>query len=88
MKLSIIIPVYNEIKTIEKIIKKVRKQSIKNFEIIVVDDYSTDGTRELLKSNLKYKVQKILFHKEIKERVQQLLPLKNILGQYCNNPRC
>ena len=64
MKLSIIIPVYNEIKTIEKIIKKVRKQSIKNFEIIVVDDYSTDGTRELLKSNLKYKVQKILFHKK------------------------
>ena len=51
MKLSIIIPVYNEIKTIEKIIKKIHKQSIKNFQIIVVDDFSTDGTRELLLSN-------------------------------------
>ena len=49
MKLSIIIPVYNEIKTIKKLIFKVVNQQIKDIQIIVVDDFSTDGTRELLK---------------------------------------
>jgi len=49
MKLSVIIPVYNEHKTIKEIIKRVAKVNIKK-EIIVVDDCSTDGTKELLKS--------------------------------------
>ena len=40
MKLSIIIPVFNEVNTIEKIINKIHLQSIKNFEIIIVDDCS------------------------------------------------
>ena len=47
MKLSVIIPVYNEISTIEALIEKVLKVDIDK-EIIVVDDFSTDGTRELL----------------------------------------
>jgi glycosyltransferase involved in cell wall biosynthesis len=50
MKLSIIIPVYNEAQTIREIIEKV-KQAPYEKEIIVVDDFSTDGTRELLKRN-------------------------------------
>ena len=48
MKLSVIIPVYNEVATIQEIIERV-KQAPYEKEIIVVDDYSTDGTRELLK---------------------------------------
>ncbi|MGD0917384.1 MAG: glycosyltransferase family 2 protein [Thermodesulfobacteriota bacterium] len=48
MKLSVIIPVYNEVGTIQEIIERV-KQAPYEKEIIVVDDYSTDGTRELLK---------------------------------------
>ncbi|MEO0084889.1 MAG: glycosyltransferase family 2 protein [candidate division WOR-3 bacterium] len=48
MKLSVIIPVYNEIVGIEKIIDKVKEVPIAK-EIIVVDDFSTDGTREKLK---------------------------------------
>ena len=48
MKLSVIMPVFNEISTVGEILKKVRRQKI-NKEIIVVDDFSTDGTRELLK---------------------------------------
>ncbi len=79
MKLSIIIPVYNEINTIEKIIKKVRKQSIKNFEIIVVDDHSTDGTREFLKSNLKYKVQKIIYHKRNQGKGSAIITAKKYI---------
>ena len=47
MKVSIIIPVYNEAATIEQIVQRVRSSPIEK-EIIVVDDGSTDGTRDLL----------------------------------------
>jgi len=49
MKLSVVIPVYNEINTLEEILKKVKDVKISK-EIILVDDGSTDGSRELLKS--------------------------------------
>lgn len=48
MKLTIIIPVYNEGKTIEKTIANVRNCGIHELEIIVVDDCSTDGTQKIL----------------------------------------
>lgn len=48
MKLSVIIPVYNECATISEIIRRVRSVDISK-EIIIVDDGSTDGTREKLK---------------------------------------
>ena len=50
-KLSIIIPAYNEEKTIEEIIRRVKKQKVFNLhkEIIVVNDGSTDKTEELIK---------------------------------------
>jgi glycosyltransferase involved in cell wall biosynthesis len=47
LKLSVIIPVYNEVRTIAKTIERVRRVDIEK-EIVVVDDFSTDGTRELL----------------------------------------
>ena len=48
--LSIIIPCFNEINTIEEVIKKVKNTSIKSKQIIIIDDFSTDGTREYLES--------------------------------------
>ncbi len=54
IKLSVIIPCYNEIKTIDKLIQKVKSAKPLEKEIIVVDDCSTDGTREQL---IKYKKQ-------------------------------
>jgi glycosyltransferase involved in cell wall biosynthesis len=47
MKISVIIPAYNEIHTIEEILRRVQGTEIPN-EILVVDDGSTDGTREVL----------------------------------------
>ena len=48
MKLSIVIPCFNEAPTIESIIGAVRDSSYPTKEIIVVDDCSSDGTREIL----------------------------------------
>ncbi len=48
MKLSILIPVYNEVHTIKEIVQAVEAVSVEK-EIMLVDDCSTDGTRELLK---------------------------------------
>ena len=53
MKLSIIIPCYNEDSTIEKIIEKINLQTDIDKEIIVVDDCSTDKTRLILENELK-----------------------------------
>jgi glycosyltransferase involved in cell wall biosynthesis len=47
VRLSVVIPVYNEAKTIAQIIERVQSVEIDK-EVIVVDDYSTDGTREIL----------------------------------------
>ena len=65
MKLSIIIPVYNEEKTIIEILERVKKEKIPGVEkeIIVVDDGSTDSTRQKLK-NIKDKTFKIIFHEK------------------------
>jgi glycosyltransferase involved in cell wall biosynthesis len=64
VKLSIIIPCYNEINSIDKIIDLVNGINYSNKEIIVVDDYSTDGSREELKNkiSLQGKVHKIIYH--------------------------
>ena len=52
MKLSIVIPCYNEVRTIEKILAEVLASPVDEKEIIIVDDCSTDGTRELLREKV------------------------------------
>ena len=53
MELSVIIPCYNEVNTIEKVLNAVKSSSYKPYEIIVVDDYSTDGSRDILRKVMK-----------------------------------
>ena len=62
MKLSIIIPCYNEKKTIEKILNKIKKTVTYEKEIIIIDDFSNDGTREILKELQKNEAHKIIFN--------------------------
>jgi glycosyltransferase involved in cell wall biosynthesis len=50
MKLSVVIPCYNERQTIEAVVEAVRAAPVEKVEIIVVDDGSTDGTREILQA--------------------------------------
>ena len=66
MKLSIIIPVYNEKSTILKILEKVYNVDIGiEKEVIIVDDSSTDGTRNILKK-LNVKNTKVFYHNKNK----------------------
>ena len=65
-KLSIIIPCFNEKKTIEKILARadqsLKKYNILNYEILIVDDSSNDGTIEILKNLTKNGKIKVYFH--------------------------
>lgn len=61
-KLSIIIPCYNEKEHVEELVRRVNASSIKNKEIIIVDDKSTDGTSELLDSVISKMVTKVIHH--------------------------
>ena len=63
MKLSIIIPAFNEENTILQILEKIENVNDIEKEIIIVDDCSTDKTKELLDS-LSNKNYKIIFHKK------------------------
>ena len=62
MKLSIVIPCYNETKTIRAIVDRVRAAPVADKEIIIVDDCSRDGTRDLLRTEIAPLVTKIIYH--------------------------
>lgn len=59
--LSVVIPCYNEKNNIEEIVRRVLASPIKNKEIIIVDDCSKDGTREILTDKIEPLVSKVLF---------------------------
>ena len=62
MKISVVIPCFNEKDTISEIIEKVKKENKYNKEIIVIDDFSTDGTREILNEKISKKIDKIILN--------------------------
>lgn len=61
MKVSVVIPVYNERSTIEQIVNAVRAANVGETEIIVVDDASTDGTQQLLKEKISSVAHQIIY---------------------------
>ena len=62
MLISVLIPCFNEKKTIEEIVNRINDLKDLNLEIIIIDDNSNDGTKELLKDKIKDKVSKIIFN--------------------------
>lgn len=63
-KLSIVIPCYNEKDSIEDIVRRVLETPVEQKEIIVVDDCSKDGTREVLESRIRPLVSRIIYLEE------------------------
>ena len=62
MKISIIIPCYNEEKTIDKIINKILELRNLDLEIIIIDDCSTDSSKDIIETKLKNKVYKVIYN--------------------------
>ena len=62
MKISIIIPCYNEENTIEKIVNKILDLNNLDLEIILVDDNSTDGSKNIIETKVKNRVNKVIFN--------------------------
>ena len=62
MKLSIVIPCFNEATTIRQIVDRVRASPISEKEIIIVDDCSRDGTRDVLRTEIAPLVDRIIYH--------------------------
>lgn len=63
MKVSVIMPVYNEANTLEEILRRVKKTGIPD-QIVIVDDGSEDGTRELLRDLGEDELVKIVLHEQ------------------------
>src|SRR5690242_6047221 len=61
MKVSVVIPVFNERDTIEQIVNAVRAADIGDIEIIVVDDALTDGTQQVLKEKVSSLANQIIY---------------------------
>src|SRR5206468_427075 len=62
MKLSVVIPSYNEARTIRTIVERVRAAPVPHKEIIIVDDCSRGGTRDLLRTQIAPLVDRIIYH--------------------------
>jgi glycosyltransferase involved in cell wall biosynthesis len=62
LRLSIVIPCYNEIATLERVVDAVRRSPVPHKEIVLVDDGSTDGTRELIATKLADQVDRVVLH--------------------------
>tara|TARA_Y100000034_G_C6906173_1_gene420568 strand:+ start:2764 stop:3453 length:690 start_codon:yes stop_codon:yes gene_type:complete len=82
MKLSVIIPVYNEEKTLLGILSKIKEVKLPiEREIIIIDDFSKDKTREIL-SKIKDKEIKIFYHEENKGKGYAIRTgLKQVTGE-------
>jgi len=61
-KLSVVVPCYNERHTIRQLVEAVRNSGIPEQEIIIVDDCSTDGTQDILRAEICFLVDRVIFH--------------------------
>ena len=83
MNLTVIIPVYNEVKTINQIINKILEVNVEYKEIIIVDDFSKDGTKAELEKFKKKDFFKIIYHEKNKGKGACLITaIPFITGDY------
>ena len=81
IKVSIVIPCFNEKNNIQEIIEAVIDSPVPNKEIIVIDDYSTDGTRDILQQQIEPLVDKIIYQDKNKGKGAALrIGISNVTG--------
>ena len=82
-KVTIGLPVRNEIKNINKVLENIFKQDLKNFSLIISDNFSSDGTYEICKKWAKKKSQIKLFRQK-----KEIIRGQNFLFVYkkCKTP--
>jgi len=61
VKLSVVIPCYNEKETIVELVNAVLASPYQDKEIIIIDDHSTDGTQEILKAEIEDRVSRVIY---------------------------
>ncbi len=81
-KVSVIMSCFNSEKYVEYAIKSIMKQEYKNWELILIDDCSTDSTLKILKKYKSKKVKILNFKKNIGQHKAIHLALKKSLGKY------
>jgi glycosyltransferase involved in cell wall biosynthesis len=64
MKVSVIIPCYNEKSCLPKLLTLVKEAPVKEKEVILVDDASEDGTKEIIKATLEKEVDHVIYHEK------------------------
>lgn len=80
--ITVYITNYNYAKYIEKAIDSVLEQSFQNIEIIIIDDGSTDNSREIIKKYLDYNKIKIIFQQNKGLNISNNLAIKLANGKY------
>jgi glycosyltransferase involved in cell wall biosynthesis len=63
MRLSVVLPCYNERDTIARVVDAVRQSPLQDIELIVVDDGSTDGSAELIRESIAPLVEQVIYHR-------------------------
>ena len=79
---SVLIPAYNASKTIERTINSVLNQTYLNYEILVVDDCSTDNTADIIKKLFLNKIKFIQHEKNMGEADSRNTLIKNAKGEF------
>ena len=81
-KISIIIPTYNREKLLIRSIKSILKQTYKNFEIIIVDDFSKDNTKNIINIFNDKRIRYIRLRKNKGASVARNIGIKKATGKY------
>ena len=81
-KISIGIPTYNLSRFLKKTIKSILNQDEKNFELIIVDDCSTDNTEQVVKSFKDTRIIYLKTNKNLKPPAVYNVPLRVAKGKF------
>ena len=81
MKFSIIVPVYNRVSEVEDLLRSLSAQTLKNFELVIVEDGSTDKCENVVKACLEFPV-KYIFKENEGRSIARNVGMENATGDY------